>query len=675
MATKLTDLDPELLKNMYRVMVGIAECDAAIQRGLSAGELQFQYYPCGGQEAVAAALGANLKADDYMVTTYRGIHDIVAKGTPVREILAEIYGRSAGTSKGKGGPMHLSDPNSGLMVTTGIVGAGIPIANGLALATQLKDSGQVTAVSFGDGATNIGAFHEAMNLAALWQLPVIFLCQNNQYAEYTSLAESSRSESLAQRADAYGMTGVQVDGTDPVALHSVFATAIDRARSGQGPTLVEAICPRLQGHAFGSEQTHMDQDALQTALDNAPIKTYRAALLEQGIATEDELVAMETEARAEVDDAMEFAGSAALPGDDELYNDVFADTASIPDLAATVTASVAEPGDTGGDEETMTFCAAVNHTLDLALGADERVFLMGEDIHDPAGGVVKATAGLSTKYGLDRVRPTPISEQAIVGAAIGASLAGMRPVAEIMINDFLAVCMDQVANHAAKLRYMSGGRTNVPITIRTLTAGNVGSFGAQHSQSLEAWLTHVPGLKVVFASTPADAKGLLTTCIEDDDPCIFFESMRLYFTPGQVPMGRHTIPLGLADVKREGTDLTILSWGWALAEALAAAEQLAEDGVNAEVVDLRSLVPLDRQTILNSVAKTRRALVTHSAVQFCGFGAELATLINSDLYGDLAAPVARVGAKYSPIAFSQSLEALHFPNATAIYQAARQLMD
>lgn len=593
----------------------------------------------------------------------------------MREVLAEIYGRSAGTSKGKGGPMHLSDPNSGLMVTTGIVGAGIPIANGLALATQLQNAGQVTSVSFGDGATNIGAFHEAMNLAALWQLPVVFVCQNNQYAEYTSLAESSRSKSLAQRADAYGMTGVQVDGTDPVALHSVFAAAIGRARNGQGPTLVEAICPRLQGHSFGSEQTHMDQDALQTALDNAPIKTYRAALLEQEIASEDELVAMETEARAEVDDAMEFAGSAALPGEDELYNDVFADTASIPDLAATVAASVAEPGDTDGDTETMTFCAAVNHTLDLALGADERVFLMGEDIHDPAGGVVKATAGLSTKYGLDRVRPTPISEQAIVGAAIGASLAGMRPVAEIMINDFLAVCMDQVANHAAKLRYMSGGRTNVPITIRTLTAGNVGSFGAQHSQSLEAWLTHVPGLKVVFASTPADAKGLLTSCIEDNDPCVFFESMRLYFTPGQVPTGHYTIPLGLADVKREGSDLTILSWGWALAEALAAAEQLAEDGVNAEVIDLRSLVPLDRQTILSSVAKTRRALVTHSAVQFCGFGAELAALIDGELHGDLAAPVARVGAKYSPIAFSQNLEALHFPNAAAIYQAARQLMD
>ncbi len=669
----MTDIDSGILTNIYRVMVNIAACDSAIQRGLSAGELQFQYYPCSGQEAIAATVGAVLEPDDYMVTTYRGIHDIVAKGTPVREIIAEIYGRSAGTSKGKGGPMHLSDPDSGLMVTTGIVGGGVPIANGLALAAQLKGTDQVTVVSFGDGAANIGAVHEAMNMAAVWQLPVIFLCQNNQYAEYTSLADSTRSPSLAGRAEGYGMPGVQADGTDPVALYPVVSAAIERARNGGGPTMIEALCHRLQGHSFGGELTHMDQAALDAAIEAAPLKTFRSWLVDQAIAPAEELTAMETAARAAVDEAMEFARAAAAPADEELYIDVFADTAGIPDLGAPSRPPAgAAPG---GEEQTMSFGEAINHTLDLALESDERVFLLGEDIADPAGGVVKATAGLSTKYGPERVRATPISEQAIVGAAIGASLAGMRPVAEIMINDFLMVCMDQVANHAAKLRYMSGGRTNVPITIRTMTAGNVGSFGAQHSQSLEAWLTHIPGLKVVFPSTPADAKGLLTSCIEDDDPCIFFESMRLYFTPGEVPMGHYTIPLGLADVKREGSDLTILSYGWALAEALAAAEQLAEEGVSAEVVDLRSLVPLDRETILSSVAKTRRALVTHSAVQFCGFGAELAALINSELFGDLAAPVARVGAKYSPIAFSQSLEALHFPNATDVCSAARRLLD
>ena len=324
--------------------------------------------------------------------------------------------------------------------------------------------------------------------------------------------------------------------------------------------------------------------------------------------------------------------------------------------------------------QTMTFGEAINHTLDMALANDDRVFLMGEDIQDPAGGVVKATAGLSTKYGLDRVRPTPIAEQAIVGAAIGAALVGMRPVAEIMINDFLAVCMDQVANHAAKLRYMSGGRTHVPLTIRTLTAGNIGSFGAQHSQSLEAWLTHIPGLKVVFPSTPGEAKGLLLSCIDDEDPCIFFESMRLYFSPGPVPIGDHRIPLGTADIKRAGSDLSILTYGWMVTEALSAAEELAAEGIEAEVVDLRSLVPLDRETILASVAKTGRAVVAHAAVEFCGFGAELTALLHQELHPQLKCAVARVGAAYTPVPFAQSLESEHFPNATRIAAVARALL-
>lgn len=662
---------PERMRELFRMMARIAEADTAIQSSLSAGELQFQYYPCGGQEAIAAALSQVLTRDDYMVTTYRGIHDIVAKGTPMREIMAELYGRISGTSKGKGGPMHLSDPASGMMVTTGIVGAGIPIANGLGLAASLQGTGRITAVSFGDGATSIGAFHEALNLASLWQLPVIFVCQNNQYAEYTALADYTRSRSLAARADAYEMPGVRVDGNDPVALLDALSAAAERARSGGGPTLVEAVCHRLQGHAFGSEQTHMDQAALEQALANAPVPAFRQRLLDEGVCAEEELAAIEEEARGEVEAAVEYARSEPAPGLDELDTDVFADRSLLPGAGSAAPELPAAPE---GEVKTMSMCEAINHTLDQAMASDERVFLMGEDIHDPAGGVVKATAGLSTKYGLERVRPTPIAEQAIVGAGIGAALAGMRPVAEIMINDFLAVCMDQVTNHAAKLRYMSGGRTSVPLTIRTLTAGNVGSFGAQHSQSLEDWLTHTPGLKVVFPSTPAEAKGLLRSCIEDEDPCIFFESMRLYFAPGPVPLGEYRIPLGLADVKRPGSDLTILTYGWTVAEALGAAEQLAGEGIEAEVLDLRSLVPLDREAILASVARTGRALVAHAAVEFCGFGAELAAMLHQELHAELQRPVARVGAAYTPIPFAQSLEAGHFPDAARIAAAARALM-
>jgi pyruvate/2-oxoglutarate/acetoin dehydrogenase E1 component len=319
-----------------------------------------------------------------------------------------------------------------------------------------------------------------------------------------------------------------------------------------------------------------------------------------------------------------------------------------------------------------TLSAAVNQALDGALAEDPDVFLLGEDIEDPAGGVMKATVGLSTKYGRARVRSTPISEQAIVGTAIGASLAGFRPVAEVMLMDFFAVAMDQVANHAAKLRYMSGGRTHVPITIRTAVGGGR-QFGAQHSQSLEGWMMQVPGLKVAVPSTPADAKGLLTACIFDDDPCVFMETMSLLFTRGPVPAGRHVVPLGVAEVKRPGDDVTVITWGWQVPEALAAAEQVAADGISLEVIDMRSLVPFDREAVLRSVARTHRALVVHAATQFAGPGAEIAALISHEFFTDLSCPVERLGAVYGPIPYAAGLETRHFPNRDRIAERVRAM--
>lgn len=666
--------DHDLMLRIYTTMIRINEADKAIQRGLSAGELQFQYYPAGGQEAIPAGIAPHLRREDYAVITYRCIHDIVAKGTPLKEIMAEMYGRAAGTSKGKGGPMHLSDPHAGLMVTTGIVGAGLPIANGLALAAQMQGSGRVTVVNFGDGATSTGAFHEAMTLASVWRLPMVFVCQNNQYAEYTALAEYTRSESFARKADSYEIPGVRVDGNDPIAVHAAAGEAIARARRGEGPVLIEAVCHRLQGHSFGSDDTHMDRKALEAARKAAPIGAFRARLLAAGVASEAEIAKLEKDIRAEVDEAIAFARAAPPPAPEELYTDVFASPAFVPELGMRDSSPPAHPRRPDAGSRQLPFAAAITDALDVALARDPRVVLLGEDIADPAGGVLKATHGLSSKYGRDRVRPTPIAETAIVGAAIGAALGGMRPVAEIMINDFLEVCMDQVANHAAKLRYMSGGRTAVPLVIRTTSAGFVGSFGAQHSQSLEAWLAHTPGLKVVYPSTGYDAKGLLLSCIEDEDPCVFFEPVRCYFTPGPVPEGYYTIPLGVADIKRPGKDATIVTYGWTVPESLIAAEKLMKEGIDVEVMDLRSIVPLDRAAILESVGRTKRALITHSAVEFGGFGAELATLIHQNLHGILEAPVARVGGRYTPVPFSQALENQHFPTEARIADAVRALL-
>ena len=324
---------------------------------------------------------------------------------------------------------------------------------------------------------------------------------------------------------------------------------------------------------------------------------------------------------------------------------------------------------------TLTVRDALNHALDEALASDPRVLVLGEDVADPAGGVSGVTKGLSTKHGADRVLDTPISEAAIVGAAIGAALDGMLPVAEIMIMDFIGIALDQIANHAAKLRFMSGGRTPCPITVRTAVFCGLGS-GATHSQSLEAWFMHIPGLKVVVPSTPADAKGLLTSCIFDPDPCVFVETVITYGARGPVPdEPGFAIPLGQADVKREGRDVTVVSYGRAVFDALTAAEELAADGIDVEVVDLRTLVPLDVTRVLASVRKTGRAVVAHYATRFAGPGAELAATIGHELFGELRAPVERVGARFAPIPAAAGLEAAVFPSAGAIADAARRTVS
>jgi acetoin:2,6-dichlorophenolindophenol oxidoreductase subunit beta len=324
------------------------------------------------------------------------------------------------------------------------------------------------------------------------------------------------------------------------------------------------------------------------------------------------------------------------------------------------------------DEREMTFREAINFALDHALDSDRRVLLLGEDIADP--GAMGPTRGLSTKHGADRVLDTPISEAAIVGAAIGAAMEGFLPVAEIMIMDFIGIAADQIINHAAKLRFMSGGRTTAPITVRTQVYGGLGT-GATHSQSLEGWFMHIPGLKVIIPATPRDAKGLLTSAIFDDDPCIFVETIRLQGQRGVVPTDpAFAIPLGQADIKRAGKDITLIGYGRGLVESMGAAEKLAQEGVSAEVLDLRTLVPLDVPAMVESVGRTKRAVVVHDAVRFAGPGAEIVATLQEHVFDDLAAPVARVGARFVPNPAAPNLEAQIYPNADAIAAAAKQTL-
>ncbi len=312
-------------------MALIQACDQRVRRGLSAGEFACTYWPATGQEAIAAAMGAALHSDDQLVTTYRGLHDQLAKGVPVTELVAEILTRSTGVNRGKGGSMHIAHPPSGLVLSTGIVGSGLPIAVGVALAAHLRGTGQVTVASFGDGATGTGSFHEAVNLAALWRLPVVFLCQNNGFAEMTPTAEAQPVSHVADRAAAYGIPGVRVDGNDPDAVHRVLLGALSRARKGHGPSLVECTTYRLFGHYFGDPMRYVPADELEAARRAEPVARYRQVLLGAGVLDEAGTLAIDSRAEAEVEAAFAAALSAPLPGGTEAFVDVYADPAGVPE--------------------------------------------------------------------------------------------------------------------------------------------------------------------------------------------------------------------------------------------------------------------------------------------------------------------------------------------------------
>jgi len=667
-------VDSLALKSIYARMARISAVDVGIRQGLSAGKFMFNYWPMTGQEGIPATFAEFLSPDDYLVTTYRGVHDHVAKGVPLKGWFAEALGKVDGYNKGKGGPPHLVHPESGSMLTTAIVGAGAPIANGLALGARNKGEKRVTVVCFGDGATSIGAVHEAMNLAGVWKLPVIFLLQNNQMGEYTPIAEYTATKQFVDRAVGYGIKGLRADGNDPVALYPAAKEAVDYVRAGNGPVFFEALTLRLGPHYGFSPPEHLTKEELAAAAKRGPVPTTRQLLLDRGIATEAELQKLEADAKQEVQEAIEWALAKPATEVNELLKDIYSDERMVPRPGYYPSFGAHEP-EPAGEQSEMTLGGAVRDAMDVALTASRDVVLMGEDVGKP-GGLQKTSQGLYAKHGADRILSTPIAETAIIGAGIGAALAGLRPICEIMFSDFLGVCLDQIANHAAKQRFMSGGKTPLPMTIRCMLGPNpIGGTGAQHTQSLEAWLLHIPGLKVIYPSTPREAKGLLLSCIWDEDPCVFFENTKLIHTQkGQVPAGDYRVPIGVADVKREGKDLSVITYGWQVHEALAAAGELAKEGIDVEVVDLRSLLPLDFPTVLESVRKTRRALVVTAATQFAGFSGEIASTINEELWKDLRGPAQRMGADFAPIGYARHLEMAQMPRAVSIAARIRSIV-
>jgi 2-oxoisovalerate dehydrogenase E1 component len=553
--------------------------------------------------------------------------------------------------------MHIADPKLGIFGANGIVAAGLPIAVGAAAASQLRADGNVAVSFFGDGAVASGAFHEAVNLAAVWQLPVIFFCENNGYAEF-SPAATQHAAPLAKRAEGYGIDHVAVDGNDVVATAAVMAERIAAVRAGRGPVLVEATTYRWHGHYEGDPERYRTPEEVQSWAERDPLVVHDARLREAG-ASEATIAALAEGVGRELDEAVDAARRMPGPAPETLTEFV-----TRPRLA------VSEPAPLADDAAVFRVMDAVRTALDVELAADERVFVAGVDVAD-GGGVFGLTRGLRQKFG-ERVRDTPISETAIVGLGVGAAMAGMRPVIELMYLDFLGVCFDQLLNQAAKMSFMTGGAAQMNLTVRTqFGAGR--SAGSQHSQSLEALLAHIPGLTVVMPSTPADTYGLLRAAIHDPNPVVVIENRLLYTVKGPQPPPDHILPLGKAAVVRPGDDVTIVSVSRMVHEALAAAETVANEGISAEVIDLRTVAPLDMATVLESVRRTNKLLIAHEAVVEFGIGAEIAAAVARDALQHLDAPIERLGAAFTPPPYAPGLESAWLPDRDDIASALRRL--
>ncbi len=610
-----------------------------------------------GQEAAAVGACWPLHPTDVITSTHRGHGHCLAKGMDPLGMFAELMGRGRGTNRGCGGSMHIADPKLGVFGANGIVAAGLPIAVGAATAAQLRSDGGVAVAFFGDGASAQGAFHEALNLAAVWSLPVIFFCENNGYAEF-SPTSTQNAASLDRRAAGYGIHYEAIDGNDVGATARAMEDLVLAARSGGGPAILEATTYRWHGHYEGDPQRYRSVEEIHAWEARDPLLVHEDRLREVGV-DDGVLKTLESSVADQLDGAVEAARR--FPGPE---------TTMLTAFVLHARPQRAEPSPPDEDAPTFRTMDAIRSALEAELTDDSRVFVAGIDV-GMGGNVFGLTRGLRDQFG-DRVRDTPISETAIVGLGVGAAMAGMRPVVELMYVDFLGVCFDQLLNQAAKLPFMTGGAASMALTVRTqFGAGR--SSGSQHSQSLEALLAHIPGLTVVMPATPADTYGLLRASIQDPNPVVFIENRLLYGMKGPQPPYDHVLPIGTSAVVRTGSHVTVVSVSRMLHEAVAAAERVADDGISAEVIDLRTVVPLDVAPILDSVHKTGRLLIAHEAVVPFGIGAEVAATVAREAFWDLDAPIERVGAAATPPPYAPELERAWLPDRDDITRAIQRL--
>ncbi|MDR9486052.1 MAG: pyruvate dehydrogenase (acetyl-transferring) E1 component subunit alpha [Sediminimonas sp.] len=647
----------DLLRGMIRIRRFEDKCAELYTRENIRGFLHLY----DGEEAVAMGVIPVLGPDDRIVATYREHGHALARGIAMGPVMAEMYGKANGCSGGRGGSMHLFDAGANFYGGNAIVGGGLPLAAGLGLADRMTGQRNVTACFFGEGAVAEGEFHEAMNLSELWDLPVLWICENNGYAMGSALVRTESQTDIHAKATAYGIESEVVDGMDVIAVEAAARRAVARIRENGRPYLIEARTYRFRAHSMFDAQLYRDKAEVAQWRQKGPIVRFQGWLLENGLIHKAEIDAITAEIDAEITEAVAFAESGEWEPIETLTKHVMSEDRPAP------------PAPQPAQERIeISYREAVKQAIREAMTSDERVFLMGEDV-GAYGGCYAVSKGLMAEFGEDRIRDTPLSESGFTGAGIGAAAAGMRPIVELMTVNFSILALDQILNTAATIRHMSGNQFGCPVVIRMATGAGK-QLAAQHSHSLEGWYAHIPGLRVLAPATLEDARGMLLTALEDPDPVLIFENVMLYNMTGEINANAGAVDIDKAAIRRPGGDLSLITYGGSLFKTLEAARELAKEGIEAEVIDLRTLRPLDDETILASVARTRRAVVIDEGWRSGSLAAEVSARITEGAFWRLDAPVGRVCSAEVPIPYAAHLEYAAIPQVAAIVAAARAAM-
>lgn len=652
------ELSEAQLLEVYEMMLTGRLLETRLHTMYRAGRLGGAVYPGVGQEAAQVGFAYALEDGDIFGGTHRDLLSQLTKGVTLEETLLNFYGKAAAPTRGRDGNSHFGVLDKGTLMVISPLPDAYAVAVGCAMAFDQRNERRVAMADCGEGATATGTWHEAVNTAAVLKLPIVFTVQNNQYAYSTPNDREFGLPYVAHRADGYGIPGVVVDGNDVLECYAAARQAVERARNGDGPTLIEAVTFRHFGHAGHDPADYVKPDEREAWMAKDPVARYEEFLSARGLIDEATIAGLRERIEERIKATMEWAQEQADPTPDMVATDLFA--------VRSVTGP--PPSAPVGDEITM--LDAIHQAMDEEMARDERVFLLGEDV-GPFGGAFKVTKGLFEKYGPHRVVDMPIAESTIVGAAAGAALMGLRPIAELQYTDFIYPGMDQLFNEAAK--YLWKGGHSVPMVVRGPSGAGLRA-GPFHSISPEGMLAHHPGIKVVVPSTPTAAKGLMLAAIRDPNPVVFLEHKKLYRGLKEaIPAGDYEIPIGQSRIARAGDDVTIVTWGAMVHTSLEAADLLAAEGISVEVLDLQSVVPLDWDAVFASVAKTSRLVVVQEDVPFASVSSEVAARVAAEAFWDLDAPVSRVTPPHTHIPFAAVLEDAFIPQVGDVVAEVRKL--